>query len=257
MGARLRPLAHLTIEKGRTFAGPAPSLLLRHLMCSTTQRLAVKWEASKRTAVSIHCKTWTCPECGPQRRRQLMAAGHGGNPRTFLTLTSKRVEGRTPSGAAAELARAWRLLRLRVMRHYKLKRLPFLAVFESTKLGWPHLHILLRAPFISQQWLSDQMADISGSPIVWIEQISNQGKIAAYVAKYCGKDPHRFTYSKRYWSSRDYALSKPPQRADRPVLGGGWEMDRMALDAWVSAFSLAGWHVIREGKRCAIAHAPP
>lgn len=259
-------------------------------MCSTIQRTLVKWEPDRRTGVSIDCKSWGCPECGELRKKQLMAAGFAGKPTTFLTLTAKRAPNRTAAGCAYELARAWRLLRLRIMRgkperdahQARVKNarlagepppkkpqawpflkgsqkrpLPFLAVFEATKLGWPHLHIMMRSRFIPQEWISNEMAEITGSPVVWIERIDQQSKIASYIAKYCGKDPHRFGKTKRYWQSADYQLSAKPARPDAPVLSGGWEMDPASLDTWSNALRLAGWRVERESRRCAIAYQPP
>jgi len=259
-------------------------------MCTTIQRTLVKWEPRQRTGVAIDCKTWTCPECGELRKKQLIASGFGGKPETFLTLTSRRSGDRTANGCAYELARAWRLLRLRIMRgkpekdaHQarvknarlagqkpppkpkqwpflkgsKPRPLPFLAVFEATKTGWPHLHILMRSRFIPQEWISAEMEAITGSPVVWIERISDLKKVASYIVKYCGKNPHRFGTTKRYWQSKDFALAKKPPRPDKPALRAGWEKEDIRLAVWADALRQAGWNVRYESVRCACAQAPP
>jgi hypothetical protein len=186
-----------------------------------------------------------------------MAEAFDGAPRLFLTLTSKRTPDRTANGCAYELARAWKLLRKRILRKYKLKRLPFLAVFERTELGWPHLHILMRASFICKYWLSEQMDDITGSPIIKIKRVHDARGAAWYVSKYCGSDPHKFGNCKRYWQSPDYRLSPKKQREDKPTIAGGWERDQTSLKTWVECMHLAHWTVHMESVRCAIARAPP
>jgi hypothetical protein len=226
-------------------------------MCISISSTLVKYEVGQRTAVAIDCNSWGCGECSEKRRKQLRAQALDGAPRKFLTLTSKRTADRTANGAAYELARAWRVLRARIMRRYKLKRLPFIAVFEKTKLGWPHLHILLRAPFLDQHWLSEQMDDITGSPVLKIVAVDNAGRAASYITKYTSKDPHQFGTCKRYWQSQDYRLSEKKKREDKPTISGGWERDTTSLRTWVQCLKLAGWHVQMESVRCAIARAPP
>src|SRR5262249_50634329 len=122
----------------------------------------------------------------------------------------------TPTLAAKALARAWRILRLRALRHYNLKALPFIAVFEKHKSGWPHLHLMLRAKWLDQRWLSAQMHDILNSHRVDIRRIKRQSQIAGYCAKYVGKEPWQFGTSKRYWKSRDYELRE--DRKTKPDL---------------------------------------
>jgi len=96
------------------------------------------------------------------------------------------------------------------MRRYKLKAFDFMAVFEATQAGTPHLHILARVRWIDQKWLSDTMNDLIQSPIVDIRRIDNRGRAVAYVTKYVGKCPTQFGHSKRYWKSKCYE-----QRPDR------------------------------------------
>lgn len=133
-----------------------------------------------------------------------MAELLGGDPGVMLTLTRKPDPTITKDIAAQQLSHAWRKLRLRAMRHYNLKALPFMAVFEQTKAGQPHLHILLRVKWLDQQWLSAQMDDLLQSPIVHIKRLDSRGRAAAYCAKYCGKSPNQFGKCKRYWKSQDY-----------------------------------------------------
>jgi len=143
-----------------------------------------------------------------------MAQAVGGQPTTLLTLTTNPHHLESPHERAVELSHAWRRLRRAIMKRQKLDALPFIAVFERTKQGEPHLHILLRAPFISQRWISAWLDAEIGAPICDIRRIRGRKAAAAYIAKYIGKDPQRFTGTKRYWSSTDYDQRAPYERPE-------------------------------------------
>jgi hypothetical protein len=187
------------------------------------------------------CRAWACEWCAPMRRKQLIALGLAGEPNRFLTLTIRPAPSRTPNSAAAELSRAWKLIKKRAIRQLGIKKLEYLAVFERTKLGWPHLHILIRGDFLPQRWLSQQMADIAGSPVVWIEAVTNQKKAATYVAKYCGKDPHKFGTLKRYWHSKGYNINQDNEGEENPWGGYTWQRREECLSDLRHEAVLAGF----------------
>lgn len=208
----------------------------------------VKSDGTTATVQPLRCRCWSCEECSPIRKRQLMAQAHAGHPDTFLTLTVNPARGLDPSERARTLAHAWRSLRKRAMRKYKLAALPFLAVFERTKKGEPHLHILLRVKWLDQKWLSAQMRELIDAPIVDIRRVNGSSKISAYIAKYIGKDPQRFKGTKRYWASRDY---EPPGQEpdDEDEEDSTWtEVARLSAGTQVSVMVRQGFTIIeREG----------
>ncbi len=167
----------------------------------------VKHDGATSAVIPLRCKCWTCDECAPWRKNLLVYEAKSGNPNLFITLTSKRRLDWSPEYAAQRLVKAWRQVRLEFMRLHNLDSFPFLAVFEKTKKGWPHLHIVARCEWLSQKWLSERMKEIHGSPIVDVRRVHGKSKVAAYVSKYISKDPTRFPGTKRYWRSMDY-LSK-------------------------------------------------
>jgi len=195
--------------------------------------IAVKAEGHIQTAVSLKCRSWGCELCEPRRKKQLIAEGMGGAPCTFLTLTYRARSTETPDEAAPKLTRAWRLVRLRLMRKFHWRKLPFLAVMEKTENGWPHLHILLRTRYIPVKLISQYMQEIVDSPVVWIEKINNKSRAAGYCAKYCGKAANKFKTAKRYWQSRDYDLREDWKEDDDKEALGGWF--RQSIDVFVWA----------------------
>lgn len=218
------------------------------------EHIAVKHEEGGLVAASLSCRSWLCPDCTENRKRQLIAEAIGGAPGTFLTLTSRRVKGKTANQAALELSRAWRLLRLRIMRKKKIKSLPFLAVIEATKSGWPHLHILLRAPYIHWRYIRFVMLKLINSPIIRIERINNKQKVSNYCAKYCSKCAHKFGTAKRYWQSRDYDLREQPDQPAPHKPGEGWEVWQETLKQFVNRQNDLGFCVVSISSRKVFVH---
>lgn len=219
----------------------------------------------EHVCVSLRCRAWTCPDCAEDRKRGLIAQAHGGQPDTFLTLTMRRVEGLEPEAAALAISRYWRLVRLRALREAKRDitktptpagteppggwprdghgrvprqvflhgdRLPFLAVVEKHKSGWPHLHIMLRSKWMHQRWIAAQMAELADSPVQDIRRINGRAKVAAYVAKYAAKCAAKLGSAKRYWTSRDYDLRPADADPRRKAPRGSWSRLETTLDRW-------------------------
>ena len=164
----------------------------------------------------LPCNRWSCDYCAPRRRFQLVALATAGEPNKILTLTVNPAQGNNPTDRRAMLHDAWKKLVKRILRKHKWAALPYMAFLERTKAGEPHLHILLRCPFISQRWLSQQMKELIGAPIVWIEKINSTKHAVRYVTKYVSKAPAQFGNGKRYWVSRGWELRKV-EREERPI----------------------------------------
>lgn len=159
-------------------------------------------------AGTVWCKSWKCEHCAVLRSKQLQAQAAGGYPNKFITLTSKlRPDSMTVDEAARQLVHAWRMAIQRGKRDGIFKDIQYLAVFELTKNGWPHIHILARCEFLPKSWLSKRMAEYADSPIVDIRKVTSRRRAAWYVAKYTSKAPEKFQGCKRYWRTRRYTLT--------------------------------------------------
>lgn len=184
-------------------------------------------------ARALKCRSWGCEHCAPDRRNQLMAMAAGGLPERFLTLTINPDEGADPADRLAILANSWRLIVKRLRRLHPGKVIEFLAVVEETKAGEPHLHILLRSPYIPQGLLSGWMKELANSPIVDIRRIKNAREVVRYVAKYITKAPAQFGSRKRYWHSGHWEVD-PYEKPETPEQSAyHWTIDRRPL--WLIA----------------------
>lgn len=175
-------------------------------------------------AIPLMCRSWGCDYCRPIRQRQLFDLAEHGTPTRFITLTASPATGISPADRARKLARAWRLVVARAKRQFKLPEFNYLAVFEATKRGEPHLHILCRVAFIPQRWLSAQMNTIMASPIVDIRIIKSAKQAARYIAKYVGKEPHHFSTCKRYWHTKNWINADPAPVHTDTFRGPGWSI---------------------------------
>jgi hypothetical protein len=240
------------------------------------EQTLVKDDGRAVEAISLRCRAWTCPDCAPIRRRQLMAQAAAGRPDLLITITHRRAADLTPASAAARLSHAWRLVRLRAHREARrdLKARPqpagpappggwprnqqgqtprqtvngeapiqFLAIFEEHKSGWPHLHILARAKWIGQLWLSLQLEELIGSPIVHVTRLQDAGRGAAYACKYASKASKRFATSKRYWQSAAYRCG--PTWVPKPVpnIMARWERVDRTFHQVVTDLKIRGYHL--------------
>lgn len=184
------------------------------------ERCSVKNQPGAFRLATLFCRSWSCPECQPRRRLQLIAEACRGRPDTLITLTLPDAWASRPAAAVKTLSRAWRLIRKREGRLRDAPPVPFFAVIERTRRGTPHLHILARSKWIDQQWLSRCMDELAAAPIVDIRRIDHRGRVAGYVAKYVGKDLAKLGTNKRYWQSRDFAVDARPERP--PLEPGEW-----------------------------------
>lgn len=226
------------------------------MLCSEAS--LVKLDEGEAAAVTLKCRSWGCDLCQPERGRRLRALAHAGNPTAFITLTVNPDRFPSPEDRARRLADAWRVIVRRAKTKYRYKAIPFLAVFEATKRGEPHLHVIARVRWIDQKWLSEQMDALMGAPICDIRRVWRKNQVASYITKYVGKDPHRFGTCKRYWCTQDwdqedYQPDEPPLR-----LNGIFDIDTRNLWQMENAWALAGWRTWHcKGALYGTSHDPP
>lgn len=212
----------------------------------------VKTYAEHAVAIPLRCRSWTCPLCQPLRQAQLRTLAMAGQPQRFVTLTCVSTFLDTPEQRAAALARAWRVILARWRRQFNGPKHEYLAVFEATKRGQPHLHILVRGPYISQKWLSLQTKELLNSPVCDIRIVKNERQAAHYITKYVGKAPHRFGTCKRYWHTRGWSLV--PEAPDDNETG--WTIEERGLDQIQSEWQYWRCQVESDGQGGIIARWP-
>jgi len=72
----------------------------------------------------------------------------------------------------------------------------YVKVKEFTRRGLPHVHVIMRGPYIPHSWLSQVWSEIHLSPVVDVRAIKGHHGMGSYLAKYLGKDPRaRYSWS--------------------------------------------------------------
>lgn len=194
-------------------------------------------------AVLLRCKRADCPTCGWRRLKQWRDLAIAGRPTTFLTLTSNPAWGECPRERLDHLQRAWELLRKRIERLKGLKSLPYMRVIEATRRGEPHMHVLMRAPFIEQAWISEQMRELNSAPIVDVRAVRSNSEVARYVSKYVTKGGATFEGRRRFAKSRDWIVDDPPSRDPLPRRQLAWIARDFSLETFRKHCVLDGWTV--------------
>lgn len=183
-------------------------------------------------AVTLFCKCWACQHCVAGCRRRLRGLFLAGEPDMFITLTWDTKLPGNPAQAARVMVRGWRKLRRRIARHLGIEPPPFYLVIEQTRKGYPHVHILLRMPFLWRGWLKRNWREITGSYIVDIRRLHSQRHAASYLSKYLAKVRQRFDGCNRHWGSQDYALDAPDNPPDVTARTPGWKVYKRNLRAF-------------------------
>lgn len=195
------------------------------------------------TAIPLRCRSWNCPVCAPVQRGKLLRALRATQVDSLLTLTCAPEHFASPTRAWHRLSEAIPLLIRLIRARYPSAEVQYFLVWESTKSGWPHCHLLLRAPYIPQRWLSQQWALLTHAPIVDIRRAHHRGAAAAYLSKYLSKQPsvppgfRRFRTSLKFWPVDGGPNRKPPP-SDHP-----WYVSTNPTSLLARVFTQLGWSV--------------
>lgn len=212
--------------------------------------LLVKPDGHGATLSGLRCKRWSCPECAHLNRERVMKLAAAGKPNIFMTLTCDPARYSSFSEAAQDMRRGLVALRRRIERRWGVKNVPFIVVFERHKSGWPHMHLLMRAPYMHWRVLRGMWESITGAFSVDIRHIKTKSSVLFYVTKYIGKQLEKFEGCKRYWRSQNYCGAKVkepkhPNYEKRPYVtmgsvrhaimhleAKGWEVSRLRRDEY-------------------------
>lgn len=189
----------------------------------------------------LSCRSWLCDECFKHRLTGLRNLAASGKPDAFITLTVSNATADEPDEAARRLVHAWRMTVQRGKREGVIRGIEYLAVFEATKKGRPHLHILARCNYIPQGWLSRCMDEYAKAPIVDIRAVRSQGEASRYIAKYVSKGPGRYDGCKRYWRTMGWVVDPDELPAGRAVADSWTQIDPDPIGVVVGWYERHGW----------------
>jgi hypothetical protein len=203
------------------------------------------------------CGKWSCPIHRPKKRRRLLKRFRHGAPTRWFTLTSNPRLYESPAQARRVMGANIPNLVKRIRRFSKRGLFEYGLVWENTKHGWPHCHVLYRGPYIRKQRLSDWWNDLTGAPIVDIGSLTDTEHAARYVSKYASKGLAEYPGQHSFQFSENFELEKEPRT---PWERGEWRF--LGLSHWrltteAASLARAGYLLAMQSPRIINARPPP
>lgn len=155
--------------------------------------------------IPLRCKCWGCPSCAQTNKRRLLRRLKDTHVTHLITLTCRPSVFSSPYEAFAHLSAAIPNLVKRLLRQFPAAAFQYLVVWETTKAGWPHAHLLARTSYLPQRALSRHWRELTGAPVVDIRRVNDHRGPAHYLAKYLTKTLdaprglRRFRTSRAFW----------------------------------------------------------
>ncbi len=154
--------------------------------CGQGAVLGMSPDTSQGILIPIRCKSWTCPRCADIKRLNVILRLAAGKPEREMTLTTPADPNMTPIEIAKRMKLAFPKLVAQIRKEFG--SFEYALVWELTKAGTPHAHVLTRGSYIPQRWLSARWHALGEGANVDIRAVKNHRKHAAHLCKYLGKD---------------------------------------------------------------------
>lgn len=208
-------------------------------------------------AIPLRCRKWGCSSCGPRQKRRLLKCLQTTSVDALLTLTCASRHYTSPAAAFIYLSRQIPHLMKRLRRAYPCASIEYFVVWEETRLGWPHAHVLLRSPFIPQRLLSAHWYQLARSRIVDIRAVHQAGHAARYLAKYLTKQPAVPPGYRRFRTSRAFWQGDRPTRPPRDPSAPRWHLQHDCLALIASQLASHGFSVTFDHPSSLLANIRP
>jgi len=191
----------------------------------------------------LSCRSWSCARCAPLLKHRLIRRLSGVKVFSLLTLTCRPALYASPDHAFLSLSLSIPTFFKRLRRAFPDTPIEYFLVWERTKAGWPHAHLLLRAPVIPQAFISDTWRQLTGAPIVDVRKIHQADHAIHYVAKYLAKDPQTPAGMKRYRSSQHFFDAVMSPTDPSPFAPQNWSIRKQSAAEVAAEFSASGYTV--------------
>lgn len=164
---------------------PVQDLAAFTTSCARSAIVGSTADGTSFKVVPLFCHKWSCPRCGKRKSALWRSYALAGEPQRMITLTCKP----DVRFGTRELAKRMKKCFAKLVQKYRRRygTFEYLAVWELTKAGTPHIHVLQRGGFIPQTKLSEDWSTLTGSFIVDIRAVESQEQVARYVTKYLTK----------------------------------------------------------------------
>jgi hypothetical protein len=154
--------------------------------CGQGAVTGVSPDTDEEIVIPLSCKSWSCPRCADIKRLKYIRRLAAGQPQREFTLTTRS----DPNMTAVEIVERMKRAFVRLVGEIRddFGSFEYALVWELTKAGTPHAHVLMRGSYIPQRWLSAHWHALGEGKNVDIRAVKNHRKHAAHLCKYLGKD---------------------------------------------------------------------
>lgn len=177
-------------------------------------------------------------------RRKLQEVLTGVPAHQFITLSCNPGPWRDAEHAFRGMSLAVGELVKRIRRKWSPAGFEYALVWETTRKGWPHVHLIARGPFIPQRWLSRTWQELTHAYIVDIRIVKGGGGVAREMAKYLAKDLHAPPHFKRYRLSHGFLMGRSLSSLLHPPMDGQWRVVKESPGVLLQTWARQGRHII-------------
>lgn len=206
--------------------------------CCKSSIVGQNLDRTECVIIPVPCKSWDCPHCGPRKRSAWIRRLTAGKPTRQMTLTCPVGKFLSAALAAQAMKVAWSKTVAKIRKLYG--SFEYALVWELTKKGVPHMHILFRGSYVSQKWLSGYWDKLGIGPIVYIQSLKSVALHAThackYLAKATGQSAAALAPLRVVQISNNYDLSATGPDLDKKYSGFVWSWDKQSPEDVVRRF---------------------
>jgi hypothetical protein len=216
--------------------------------CGQGSLIGVSPKGNQILVIPMTCKSWGCPRCAKKKKAVWIRRLVSGRPQREMMLSIPAYMNTDTKATAIRLKKAFTNLVARIRKTYG--ELEYALVWELTKKGTPHLHVLTRGTYIPQSWLSTNWKELSGGTYTWISKVHTATAHALHLCKYLhkngGQTAEAIAPLRLIQLSKHYELPTLPSTNQNPY--EGWSFYRSHDSSHEIAFKIAcsGWNVTTE-----------
>ena len=195
--------------------------------------------------VPLRCKSWYCERCRTPKAWRTIQQIVSGSPERFITLTCNPAKAGTKAKALSIMKKGFTKLIAEIKKEFKT--IEYAMFWETTKKGWPHIHVAQRGTYIPHSWLKATWSRLTGAYIVHITKVTSERGAAFYMAKYLTKDQSptlKLLGSSRIVQySKNYRRANPDQSLEFNPRLFAWFPTGYDRETAINKFKMAGHEV--------------
>jgi len=189
------------------------------------------------------CGRRGCENCAPLRISRIKRRFRDGDPNKFFTITLPKGAYETQQQRVDVLHAALRALKKEMHKRHPLWEFEYGWCIELQTNGMPHAHVLARAKYMPQAWLSKFLVAHGCGPITDIRAVHSAKKRARYVAKYCAKADEFVDGRRAFGLSKGYTIPVWLERQLRRADGVTASLSRKAMTEVAADLCAQGFRI--------------